>query len=167
MSYYNAFEISPVPTPSADATAPELFRGIYGMPMFNRVFTTNLELSTEFWTQGLGFFDLFSIPDSLTHLRRWVFQDVLLVPSVQQMTTAPTMVVSFACVMSEIDQIAADCERVFPGCTQGPEETLWNSVDLEVVTPENVRVVMTAGKPLDPDSAEAASLYAKGFLKPE
>lgn len=33
-TYYNAFEISPVPAPGPDAVAPEPFRGIYGMPAF-------------------------------------------------------------------------------------------------------------------------------------
>jgi hypothetical protein len=32
--YYHAFEISPVPAPAPDAKAPEVYRGIYGMPMF-------------------------------------------------------------------------------------------------------------------------------------
>ena len=41
MSYYNAFEMSPVPARSADAVALEPFRGIYGMPMLNRVFTAD------------------------------------------------------------------------------------------------------------------------------
>ncbi|MDD7963286.1 hypothetical protein [Microbacterium thalli] len=31
---YDAFEISPVPAPTPDAVAPELYRGIYGMPAF-------------------------------------------------------------------------------------------------------------------------------------
>lgn len=167
MSYDNAFEMSPVPTPSAEAVAPEPFRGIYGMPMFNRVFTTDAEASREFWTRGLGFFDLFSIPGTLTHLRRWAFQDVLLVPAPEQMENAPSMIVSFACVMSEIDQIAAACIDLRPGCTDGPRETPWNTIDLEVITPENARVVMTAGRPLDPEGEAAASLHAMGFLMPD
>ena len=166
MSYYNAFEMSPVPTPSADAVAPEPFHGIYGMPMFNRVFTTDAEVSLEFWTLGLGFFDLFTIPGLLIHVRRWAFQDVLLVPAPKQMEEAPTMSVSFACVLSEIGTIATACEELRPGSTDGPRETPWNTVDLEVITPENVRVVMTAAKPLDPSSQQAAAFKAMGFLTP-
>ncbi|WP_328807776.1 hypothetical protein [Nonomuraea antri] len=61
-------------------TPPEIFRGIYGMPMFVNVTTQDLAASVDFWTRGLGFVDLFTIPGQVTHLRRWMFQDVLLVP---------------------------------------------------------------------------------------
>ena len=37
--------------------------------------------SVDFWTRGLGFFELFAAPGRVTHLRRWAFQDVLLVPT--------------------------------------------------------------------------------------
>ena len=45
MSTFNAFEMSPVPTPSKDAQPPEPFHGIYGMPMFVTVPTSDL----SFW----------------------------------------------------------------------------------------------------------------------
>ena len=60
---------------------PEVYRGIYGMPMFVTIPTSDLAASVEFWVRGLGFIDLFTIPGRLTHLRRWAFQDALLVPS--------------------------------------------------------------------------------------
>jgi len=78
--YSNAFEISPVPPPGPDAVPPEPFRGIYGMPAFATIPTDDLAASTELWIRGLGFFELFSIPGQIVHLRRWAFQDVLLVP---------------------------------------------------------------------------------------
>lgn len=86
--YYNAFEISPVPTPGPDAVAPEPFRGIYGMPAFVKIPTGDLAASVDFWTRGLGFIELFTIPGSLVHLRRWAFQDVLLVAAEQIPTKA-------------------------------------------------------------------------------
>ena len=76
---FDAFEVSPVPAPGPDAVVPPLYRGIYGMPAFVSVPTTDLAASVDFWTRGLGFFELFSIPGTLVHLRRWAFQDVLLV----------------------------------------------------------------------------------------
>lgn len=39
---YPAFEVRSVPIPGPDATAPELFRGLYGMPMFVTIPTANL-----------------------------------------------------------------------------------------------------------------------------
>ena len=164
--YYDAFEISPVPAPALDATPPEVHRGIYGMPMFVTVPTSDLAASVDFWVRGLGFIDLFTIPGRLTHLRRWAFQDVLLVPAGRP-ADPPGVSVSFACVLSQVDGIAQACATLLPGCTSGPRQTPWNTVDLEVVTPENARVIMTAARPLDPDSVEARNLEAAGFRLPK
>jgi hypothetical protein len=45
--HYPAFHVSPVPEPGPDAVAPEVFRGIYGMPMFVTVPTDDLAASLE------------------------------------------------------------------------------------------------------------------------
>ncbi|MFD0364032.1 VOC family protein [Nocardia sp. GCM10030253] len=163
---FPAFDISPVPDPALDAVPPELFRGLYGMPMFVTASTSDLAASVDFWIRGLGFFDLFSVPGQLTHLRRWAFQDVLLVPG-ERPAGAPGLSVSFACVLSQIDPIAAECEELLPGCTTGPRQMPWNSVELEIVTPENIRVIMTAARPYDPNSAAAEYLRAIGIGAPE
>ncbi|MBL1077267.1 VOC family protein [Nocardia sp. 2] len=163
---YPAFDISPVPTPALDAQAPEQFRGLYGMPMFVTAPTTDLEASVDFWVHGLGFFDLFTVPGQLTHLRRWAFQDVLLVPGDPRAGT-PDLTVSFSCVLNQLEEIAAACERLRPGSTTGPRRMPWNSVELEVRTPEHTRVIMTAARPWDPDSPEAAYLRSVGITAPE
>jgi hypothetical protein len=158
---YPAFDMGPVPLPALDAEPAELFRGIYGMPMFVNVPTRDMAASVEFWTRGLGFFEFFAAPGRVTHLRRWAFQDVLLVPAENpaEIPASPTaLTVTFSCVLSQVDQIAAACEELVPGSTTGPRQTPWNTIDLEVVTPENVRVIMTAARPYDPASAEAQSL---------
>ena len=155
--YYNAFEISPVPAPG-----PEIYRGIYGMPMFVTIPTSDLAASVDFWVRGLGFVDLFTIPGRLAHLRRWAFQDVLLVPAGSG--EVPAMSVSFACVLGQIDDIAQACESLALGCTTGPAPTLWNTVDLQVSTPENARVVLTAARPLQPGSQQARDLEVIGII---
>ncbi|MER5970511.1 VOC family protein [Streptomyces sp. NPDC002055] len=165
--YYNAFEISPVPDPAVDAVPPEPFRGIYGMPMFVTIPTPDLAASVDFWVNGFGFIDLFSIPEQVTHLRRWAFQDALLVPATGKVTSTPAASVSFSCVLSEIDRIVEACEALQPGCTEGPRHTPWNTVDVEVVTPENARVIFTAAKPFDPESQEARNLAAVGITPPK
>ncbi|MEV4238850.1 MULTISPECIES: VOC family protein [unclassified Nocardia] len=162
---YPAFDISPVPVPAHDAVAPELFRGIYGMPMFVTVPTADLAVSVDFWTRGLGFFDLFSVPGRLTHLRRWAFQDVLLL-SADQPAAATELSVSFSCVLSQLAEIAAACEQLLPDCMSGPRPMPWNTVDLEIRTPDNTRVIMTAARPYDPDSAEAENLRSMGIGGP-
>lgn len=54
--------MSPVPTPDSSAQPPELCREIYGMPMFASIPCRDLTASSAFWTEGLGFFELFAIP---------------------------------------------------------------------------------------------------------
>ncbi|WP_328990791.1 VOC family protein [Kribbella sp. NBC_01245] len=162
--HYSAFEISPVPPPALDAVPPEVYQGIYGMPMFVTVPTSDLAASADFWIRGLGFIDLFTIPGRVTHLRRWAFQDVLLVPTGRS-AEVPAMTVSFACVLSQVDEIAAACTELLPGCTTGPRQTPWNTMDLEIVTPENARVILTAARPQDAESARY--LESVGIKAPE
>ncbi|GAA2365872.1 VOC family protein [Dactylosporangium salmoneum] len=164
--YYNAFEMSPVPVPGPDAVAPEPFRGIYGMPAFVTIPTSDVAASVDFWTRGLGFFELFSIPGRLVHLRRWAFQDVLLVAAAEVAERAPAMSVSFSCVLSQVDALVEACRAVRPDSADGPRDTPWNTRDVEVITPENARVVFTAAKPFDPASQEARNLAAIGITPP-
>jgi hypothetical protein len=165
--HYNAFDMSPVPAPGLDAVPPEPFRGIYGMPMFATIPTTDLAASTDFWVRGLGFLELFGIPGRLVHLRRWAFQDVLLVATATVPEQAPAMSVSFACVLSQVDSVAEACRALCSGSVDGPRDTLWNTRDVEVTTPENARIVFTAAKPFDPASQEAGNLAAVGIFAPE
>lgn len=154
---------SPVPFPALDAVAPEVYRQFYGMPMFVTIPTSDLEASVDFWIRGLGFIDLFTIPGRLTHLRRWAFQDVLLVPG--EPGSGATSV-SFSAVLNQLEETRGLCEELNPGCTTGPTEMPWNSQELTVITPENARVVMTAAQPLDPDSVQADNLRAIGIQVP-
>jgi catechol 2,3-dioxygenase-like lactoylglutathione lyase family enzyme len=135
------------------------------MPMFVTIPTSDLAASVDFWVRGLGFVELFTVPDRLTHLRRWAFQDALLAPT--GAGDLPALSVSFACVLSQLDTLAKTCEALIPGCTTGPAPTPWNTVDLQVITPENARVVLTAARPLEPDSQEARNLEAVGIIGPE
>jgi catechol 2,3-dioxygenase-like lactoylglutathione lyase family enzyme len=157
--------ISPVPMPSPTATPAEIYRGVYGMPMFVTIATGDFEASKRFWTDGLGFIDFFTTPGQVTHLRRWAFQDVLLVPG-DAAESVPETRVSFSCVLSELDAIKARCEAIAPGSTSGPIAQPWNTVDLMATTPENARVVMTAAKPLDRNGPEADYLREGGWDLP-
>lgn len=164
--YYDAFEMSPVPAPGPDVVPPEPFRGIYGMPAFVTIPTSDLTESVDFWTRGLGFFELFGIPGTLLHLRRWAFQDVLLVSAESVPDRAPAMSFSFSCVLGQLDGIAEACRALRPDAVDGPRDTPWNTRDLEVITPENARIVVTAAKVYDPAGHEAQNLAAVGITGP-
>jgi hypothetical protein len=164
--YYDAFEMSPVPDPGPDAVPPEPFRGIYAMPAFVTIPTSDLAVSADFWTRGLGFIELFSIPGRIVHLRRWAFQDVLLVPAASVPEQPPAMGVSFACVLGQVESLVEACRALCPNSVDGPRDTPWNTRDVEVITPENARIVFTAAKPFDPTSQEAKDLAAVGITPP-
>lgn len=167
-NYFDAFEMGPVAERGPKAVAPEVFRGIYAMPMFVTIPTPDLAGSTDFWVRGLGFVELFTIPGQLVHLRRWAFQDVLLVPAEpgHEETEAPATSVSFSCVMSQLEPAAAACTELLPGSVTGPRDTPWRTRDIEVVTPERARVVLTAAREHDPDSEEARYLAEVGIVAP-
>jgi hypothetical protein len=166
-TYYNAFEVSPVPAPGPDAVAPEPFRGIYGMPSFVTIPTSDLGVSVDFWTRGLGFFDLFSVPGRLVHLRRWAFQDVLLVPTASVAARVPAVSFSFACVLDQIDALVDACRSHGAGSVGEPRDTPWGTRDVEVITPERARIIFTAAKPFDPASQAAQNLEAIGITAPD
>lgn len=167
--FFNAFEIGPLRDRNPEAMAPEVFRGIYAMPAFVTIPTSDLAASTEFWLRGFGFIELFSVPGQVVHLRRWAFQDVLLVPAAagREVPEAPAMSVSFLCVLSEIDAVAQACTELAPGMVTGPRDTPWNTRDVEVITPEGARIVFTAPKPHDPTSQEARDLASVGIIAPD
>lgn len=164
----DAFDISPVPRPGPDAAAPEPYRGIYAMPMFVTVPSEDLDASVDFWTTGLGFINLFSIPGQVVHLRRWAFQDVLLVPSSDATTPGACLgiTVSFACVLAQLDEIVARALDAGARDIAPARDTPWSTRDVEVITPEGVRVVLTAARPYDPDSQEARNLAEAGIVGP-
>ncbi|MDF2666897.1 MAG: putative glycosyltransferase [Microbacterium sp.] len=157
---FDAFDISPVPPPGPDAVAPPLYRGIYGMPLFVTLPTPDLAASVDFWTRGLGFFELFGIPGQMVHLRRWAFQDVLLVVG-ETTSTTPNARVSFACVLDQVDPLISTLRAL--GAAPEVRDTPWNTRDVEVITPENARIVFTAARVFDPTTVEGRNLQAVGI----
>lgn len=77
------------------------------------------------------------------------------------------MSVSFACVLNQIDSLVEACSTLRSNSVEGPRDTPWNTRDVEVITPENARIVFTAAKPFDPASPEAQGLAAIGITTPD
>ncbi|HEY1704443.1 MAG TPA: hypothetical protein VGG75_32505 [Trebonia sp.] len=76
------------------------------------------------------------------------------------------MSVIFPCVLSQLGSLAGAGRALRPDSADGPRDTPWNTRDVEVITPENARVVLTAAKPFDPASQEARNLDAIGIAPP-
>ncbi len=150
---------SPVPAPAAGATAPGVSRAVYGMPMFATLLAADIDATLSWYTDGLGFVTLFTVPGpdalpALVHLRRWQFQDLLVRPAPGPVTPATGCMLSFAAVFDEIDAVAERARAHGGGLVEGPVDTLWNTRDLTTKDPDGNVVVLTAARP--PELMDAA-----------
>jgi catechol 2,3-dioxygenase-like lactoylglutathione lyase family enzyme len=150
---------SPVPDPAPGARAPGVSRAIYGMPMFATLLARDIGATVSWYTAGLGFIDLFTIPGPhgdpvLVHLRRWQFQDLLVRGGREPVAPGHGLTVSFAAVYDEIDALAERARSHGGGRVDGPADTPWNTRDLTTADPDGNLVIFTAARP--PELADAA-----------
>jgi uncharacterized glyoxalase superfamily protein PhnB len=143
---------SPVPEPAPGAQAPGTSRAIYGMPMFATLLARDIRATVAWYTAGLGFIDLFTMPGAdggpvLVHLRRWQFQDLLLRPAREPVTPGTGCTLSFAAVYDEIDALAERARAHGGGRVDGPADTPWNTRDLTTQDPDGNTVIFTAARP--------------------
>jgi uncharacterized glyoxalase superfamily protein PhnB len=143
---------SPVPEPAAGAQAPGVSRAIYGMPMFATLTARDIGATVSWYTSGLGFIDLFTIPGPegrpvLVHLRRWQFQDLLVRPAREAVTPGNGCALSFAAVHGEIDALAGRARAHGGDRVEGPADTPWNTRDLITTDPDGNVVIFTAARP--------------------
>jgi uncharacterized glyoxalase superfamily protein PhnB len=143
---------SPVPEPAARAKAPGVSRAVYGMPMFATLAARDIGATVSWYTGGLGFIALFTIPGPggspvLVHLRRWQFQDLLVRPAREPVTPGNGCALSFAAVYGEIDALAERARAHGGGRVEGPADTPWNTRDLITTDPDGNVVIFTAARP--------------------
>jgi catechol 2,3-dioxygenase-like lactoylglutathione lyase family enzyme len=150
---------SPVPAPAAGAEPPPISRAIYGMPMFATLLARDLQATVSWYTDGLGFINLFTMPGPdgtpvLVHLRRWQFQDLLIRSAHRPVTPGDGCQLSFAAVYGELDALAERARAHGAGRVDGPADTPWNTRDLTAADPDGQVVVFTAARP--PELADPA-----------
>ena len=150
---------SPVPAPAAGAQAPPVSRAIYGMPMFATLLARDLAATVSWYTEGLGFTDLFTRPGPdgapiMVHLRRWHFQDLLVRPAREPVTPGGGCQLSFAAVHGEIDALAERARAHGGGRVDGLADTPWNTRDLTTADPDGHVVIFTTARP--PELADPA-----------
>lgn len=132
-----------VPTHAVD-------REIYAMPAFVTLPVTDLDRAQR-WYEALGFVLLAELghgPARLLHLRRYRYQDLLLVAAVPE--AEPTIGlrprVSFAHTgpLDELGEMAAALRAQDAGQVTGPTPTPWHAVELVAVDADGHQVVLTA-----------------------
>ena len=150
---------SAVPDPAAGVPAPGISRAIYGMPMFATLLAGDIRATVSWYTAGLGFIELFTIPGPhggpvLVHLRRWQFQDLLVRPAREPVAPGRGCTLSFAAVYDELGPLAERARGHGGGRVDGPADTPWNTRDLTTADPDGNVVIFTAARP--PGLADAA-----------
>jgi hypothetical protein len=136
--------------------SPELQTGItrdiYGMPAFVKLAVADLASTVAWFTGALDFIELFTMPGplggaALVHLRRWRYQDILVVPAEPGQPVGPSIQLTFAAEFEELDGLAARARAFGEGVVDGPADTRWNTRDLSVTGPDGLTVVFTARRP--------------------
>jgi catechol 2,3-dioxygenase-like lactoylglutathione lyase family enzyme len=132
-----------------EAPTPEITKDIYGMPAFVTFTVADLDRTVDWYTNGLDFINLFTIPGpdgpALMHLRRWRYQDILVRPG-----AAPTggqFSYSVAAVYEDLDALAERARAHGGGGVEGPLDTPWNTRDLRCTDPDGYVVIFTARRP--------------------
>lgn len=134
--------------------APGVDRDIYPMPMFVTFQVSDLLAATR-WYEEVGFVVLATMPgpagpDSLVHLRRLRYQDLLLVTG----DPVPGVQISLA---AGDDDLAARAERVNRYIAEagawcrvdGPRDTPWFTRDLTAVDADGYAVTLTSPRTAD------------------
>ncbi len=137
---------------SHEALLPSLTidRGIYVMPQFVTFEVSDMASARHWYVNGLGFVELAVLPGPtgdpvLVHLRRFRYQDILLVPaSGPGGAPAAGVRVSFAAGDEDLDARAATAASEPGGKVEGPMRTPWNTRDLHFRDADGYVVIFTA-----------------------
>jgi catechol 2,3-dioxygenase-like lactoylglutathione lyase family enzyme len=156
----NANVVAEIEVPS-----PEIDRSIYVMPAFATLRVRDLEAARRWYVEGLGFIVLAELPGpageiALIHLRRWRYQDILLVPARDPDSPAPSGIrLTFCAHGTDLDALAAQARATDGGVVEGPFATPWNTRDV-------VAHILAAARPAGPRILQphgaGATAHARG-----
>lgn len=132
------------PTVSAqplEVPVEQIDRSIYAMPAFTTLPVTDMSAAEQWYCEGAGFVVLARM-GPLVHLRRYRYQDLLLVPGDD--VGGGGARTSFIC--SDLDEQAAAAARaraLGTGTVEGPLTTPWYSVETTFTDPDGHVIVLT------------------------
>ncbi len=150
-----------VPVPAIDLS-------IYVMPACATLAVSDLDASRRWYVEGLGFAVLAEVPGpsggvALIHLRRWRYQDLLLVPGRSpDASPARGIRLTFSAHGADLDALVAQARTVgggiggVGGVVEGPCATPWNTRDVVARDRDGYEVVFTSTLPVDRQDAEFA-----------
>ncbi len=140
---------------SVEVPKPVIDLSIYVMPSFATLAVSNLEHSQHWYVEGLGFALLASVPGpsgevALIHLRRWRYQDLLLVPERRPLSSTPVdprIRLTFSAHGTDLEALVASARATGGGSVEGPTATVWNTLDVLARDPDGYEVVFTSRLP--------------------
>ncbi len=143
------------PEASVEVPKPAIDLSIYVMPAFVTLTVSDLERSRRWYVDGLGFALLASVPGpsrevALIHLRRWRYQDLLLVPARRPLASSLTdrgIRLTFSAHGTDLDALVASARAAGGGSVEGPTATPWNTLDVLACDPDGYEVVFTSMLP--------------------
>ena len=136
--------------PTPQLPRGEMDRSIYVMPAFLTLPVVDVDAARTWYVDGLGFVVLAEMrgpngTPSLIHLRRYRYQDILLIPSGTPSSAGALNGLRFsvANVHEDLAQRAEQARRVGTGTVEGPVRRPWNAVELVCRDPDGHEVVFT------------------------
>ncbi len=139
---------------------------IYVMPAFATIETADLAAMKRWYADALGFIVLAELPPgdraALVHLRRYRYQDLLLVrgPNSAGTGTELRIRLTFAAGDEDLETRARRAREVGGGSVEGPAPTRWNTIDLVCHDPDGHVVVLTALAPV----RQHGTMFSPGTL---
>lgn len=127
-------------------------RQTYPMPAFALLSVTDVEKSSRWYQETLGFADVFTMRSRdgvalLAHLRWCTFADVLLTPTRASIEGPRGLGVRLNFATSSADDVAGRARRAGAEIVEGPADRPWNARDVTIADPDGYRLTFTAPQP--------------------
>jgi catechol 2,3-dioxygenase-like lactoylglutathione lyase family enzyme len=138
-----------------EVPSPVIDLSIYAMPAFATLSVSDLERSRRWYVEGLGFVTLAEVPGpsgdvALIHLRRWRYQDLLLVRARGPLSSGNRGIrLTFSAHGTGLDALVTQARATGGGSVEGPMATPWNTLDVLARDPDGHEVVFTSRLPPD------------------
>ena len=127
-------------------------RQIYPMPSFPVLNVTDVERSSRWYQDVLGFADVFTLRGHdgvslLAHLRWCTYADVLLTPTRVPIESPRGLGIALNFATTSADAVADQARTAGATILDGPTDRPWNARDVSIADPDGYRLTFTAPQP--------------------